>query len=198
MELDPGEERLAASTCGGSNKVTPLIRSNVSFIGNGTDAMPNTGVKGSIEGLQTQLAGMSVKHTSKVETNGQISQGPATSPDTLSDISEILRSKNAGPYEITIDILFFTREIYEGIQNCNVLSAENVSQALNINQKDIIWMGFFEPALAFKVTIPRLRSGKMTSAGSFMEDDVHGSQQHTGIAQMKLPKNYFSTKASSL
>ena len=49
-------------------------------------------------------------------------------------------------------------------------------------------MGFYDPAKAFKVTIPRVRSSIKKAAGGFMENDVHGSQEHVGLATLKLPQ----------
>ncbi|TDZ35396.1 hypothetical protein CTRI78_v011492 [Colletotrichum trifolii] len=67
-----------------------------------------------------------------------------------------------------------------------------VAEALEISEQDIVWAGFFDPALAFKVTIPRLRGGKRAAAGSFMENDIHGSQQHLGLALLKLPDDFMA------
>lgn len=191
MDLDAGEERLRAD--GDAADRDPLIRSKVSLIGRGTrDALPN-GAEVNGDALEQGVSGMSIKNG---KDNGKATQAaallPPTDPKTLADVSRILRSKNAGPFEITVDVLFFTREIYDKVRNSGLLSDETVAEALNVSPADIIWMGFFEPALAFKVTIPRYRGGKRTAAGGFMEDDVHGSQQHTGVAKLLLPATYFS------
>lgn len=198
MELDVGEERLTANKVKGAADYTPLIRSKVSTIGKIIPAKPTNGQGSGGHDLVCRLSSMTIKNPHSYEKAPICIQKRPTSPKILSDVSQILRSKNAGPYEITIDILFFTREIYNRIQKSGLLSSENVSEALKIAQEHIIWAGFFEPALAFKVTIPRFRGGKMTSAGSFMEDDVHGSQQHTGIAKLRLPESYFTDSTSPL
>ncbi|KAJ4149043.1 hypothetical protein NW754_000479 [Fusarium falciforme] len=122
---------------------------------------------------------------------------PPREPKTLSEVCRILRSKNAGPYEITIDAIFDSEADYQAIKSSGLLSPTNVSKALGISKEDIIWMGFFDPAMAFKVTIPRVRSGKKKSAGGFMESDIHGSQEHLGLANLKLPGARTSQSSSS-
>jgi hypothetical protein len=112
--------------------------------------------------------------------------GSGNAPQTLSDLTHVFRSKNAGPYEITIDAIFTSEDAYQTVKNSSLLSPENVANALGISTQDIIWLGFMDAALAFKVTIPRIRGGKRAAAGSFMENDVHGSQQHLGLANLKL------------
>lgn len=191
MDLDAGEERLLAT--GDAVDRETLIRSKVSLIGKGVrDALTNgTEVNG--DALEQKVSSMSIKNGKDKENATEAAALlPPTNPKTLADVSRILRSKNAGPFEITVDILFFTREIYDKVRNSGLLSDETVAEALNVSPEDIIWIGFFEPALAFKVTIPRYRGGKRTAAGGFMEDDVHGSQQHTGVAKLLLPATYFS------
>jgi hypothetical protein len=112
---------------------------------------------------------------------------PTTNPQTLSDICRVLRSKNAGPYEITIDAIFSSKEIYNTIKTSGLLSTSNVAKAIGVGEDDIVWIGFFDPAISFKVTIPRVRMGVKKSAGGFMESDIHGSQEHMGLASMRLP-----------
>jgi hypothetical protein len=116
---------------------------------------------------------------------------PVQKPQTLSDLCHIIRSKNAGPYEITIDAMFSSEADYQAVKASGFLSPHNVADALGIPEEDIIWIGFFDPAISFKVTIPRVRSGKKKSAGGFMENDIHGSQEHMGLASLKLPGTGF-------
>lgn len=89
-----------------------------------------------------------------------------------------------------MDVIFESESIFRAIRESELLSPINVAEALGISESDIVWAGFFEPALAFKVTIPRFRGGKKASAGSFMENDIHGSQQHLGLSVLKLPSDF--------
>ncbi|KAG4256059.1 hypothetical protein FPRO03_05007 [Fusarium proliferatum] len=187
MDLEPGEERLAL---GGDGSVLEgsLLRGVVSRIGKGF----MNGAKGT-NGHNT-VSEVDSKPPQRTSISPQLSPSPPNQaiqkPETLSDLCRIVRSKNAGPYEITIDAMFASEEAYEAVKSSDLLSPSNVAKAIGISEEDIIWIGFFDPAISFKVTIPRIRSGKKKSAGGFMENDIHGSQEHMGLASLKLPEGF--------
>lgn len=187
MDLEPGEERLILDneTPSSSTLQGPLLRGIVVTIGRGSPASSDDAFRQNISTLRDELPKPTPKqlpHAKRVQPTQ-----PPREPKTLSDVCRILRSKNAGPFEITIDAIFDSETDYYAIKSSGLLSPTNVSKALGIPKEDIIWMGFFDPAMAFKVTIPRVRSGKKKSAGGFMESDIHGSQEHLGLANLKLP-----------
>ncbi|KAF4978855.1 hypothetical protein FZEAL_4837 [Fusarium zealandicum] len=188
MDLEPGEERLVLH----DDRVTagllkgPLLRASIARVGRGSPASSNEQFRASIASLQHEPPKPLAKASR--DTKGVSVDYPAKNPEILSDLCRILRSKNAGPYEITMDAIFNTEADYLAMKSSAVLSPDNVAKAIGIPREEIIWMGFFDPALSFKVTIPRIRSGKKKSAGGFMENDIHGSQEHLGLANIKLPK----------
>ncbi|KAF2267780.1 hypothetical protein CC78DRAFT_47406 [Lojkania enalia] len=108
---------------------------------------------------------------------------------TLGDVSPILRSKNAGPYEITLDILFSNHNIYTSIKNSGLLTKETIAQLYSLKPEQVIYCGFFDQAWAFKATMPRITNGKISVSGNFGEEDVHGSQQYLPLMGLKLPAN---------
>lgn len=187
MGLEPGEGKLAL---GGDGSVLegPLLRGTVSRIGKGVMNETN-GTNGHIT-----VPTVDSKPPPRTSTSPQRSPSPPNQAiqklETLSDLCRIVRSKKAGPYEITIDAMFASKEAYEAVKSSDLLASSNVAKAIGISEQDIIWIGFFDPAIAFKVTIPRIRSGKKKSAGGFMENDIHGSQEHMGLASMKLPEGF--------
>jgi hypothetical protein len=184
MDLEPGEERLAP---GGDGSVLEgsLLRGTVSRVG-----------KGGINRTNGHFTVPEVESKPLQRTSASPQRSPSPpnqhiqEPETLSDLCRIVRSKNAGPYEITIDAMFASKEAYEAVKSSDLLSSSNVAKAIGIPEEDIIWIGFFDPAISFKVTIPRIRSGKKKSAGGFMENDIHGSQEHMGLASLKLPASF--------
>ncbi|KAF4953312.1 hypothetical protein FGADI_6078 [Fusarium gaditjirri] len=187
MDLEPGEETLAP--CGdGSVLEGPLLRGTISRIGksvmNGTNRTNGHITMPEVDSKPPQRASASPQRSPSLP-NQTIQK-----PKILSDLCRIVRSKNAGPYEITIDAMFASTEAYEAVKSSQLLSASNVAKAIGISEEDIIWIGFFDPAISFKVTIPRIRSGKKKSAGGFMENDIHGSQEHMGLAGLKLPESF--------
>lgn len=111
-----------------------------------------------------------------------------TSPQTLTDIAPIIRSKNAGPYEITLDVVFSSLPIYNIIKSASLLSPVMIAGMYNLRVEDIIWCGFYDQAMAWKCTIPRRRYGEVVAfaSGGFMERDVHASQQYAGLLGVEL------------
>lgn len=100
----------------------------------------------------------------------------------LGDIASVVRSKISGPYHLTFDILFKDEQTYEKVKKSNILSGETVAKLYNIPESDIIASLWWDPARAYKATIPRYRA----SAG-FGESDTHGSQQHVPLLYLKFP-----------
>lgn len=110
-------------------------------------------------------------------------------PKTLGEISKLLRSKNAGPYEITLDVMFDSEAEYKLVKESNMLTKPAMAKLFDIQEDDILYNDYFDQALAFKVTIPRLRNGKPTASGGYMENDVHGSQLYIGLMNLPLPED---------
>ena len=61
----------------------------------------------------------------------------ATHPTPLRDIAKVIRSKNAGPFEITLDIVFKTKEDFEAVRNSGVITKELVSRLYNVPTQNI-------------------------------------------------------------
>ncbi|KAJ7723449.1 hypothetical protein DFH07DRAFT_897577, partial [Mycena maculata] len=109
-----------------------------------------------------------------------------TGRHTLRDLASVIRSKNAGPFEITVDIIFPSPAIFHHVQTSGVLTPALVASLYNIPVNDFVYFGFFEPALAFKVTLPRMRDGRVQPSGGFMEGDVHGSQKYGPLMDLEV------------
>lgn len=124
-------------------------------------------------------------------STGPLTSIPSAAPRTLGEAAKVIRSKNAGPYEITMDIIFDNTELYKQIKNSDILQPGLIAELYGLQAEDIVYCGFFDQALAFKATIPRLRDGKPAISGGFMENDVHGSQGYMPLfnLELKLPVN---------
>jgi hypothetical protein len=105
-------------------------------------------------------------------------------PETrsLSELAKVIRSKNAGPWEITFDVMFPTREAYELVRDSGVLTRQLIADLYSTSLADVKTCMFFDPALAFKATI--LRTG---SQGSVGERDTFGAQQHAPLLSVAIP-----------
>ena len=94
----------------------------------------------------------------------------------LIDIASVIRSKNAGPYELTLDIIFSSRDWYEKVTAAKGIDRALISRLYQVKETDILELVEFEPAAAIKITMRRPRV-----AGDVGETDVYGAQQHAPL-----------------
>ncbi|MBB6669100.1 DUF4387 domain-containing protein [Cohnella nanjingensis] len=99
----------------------------------------------------------------------------------LYEAASVLRSKNSGPFEITIDVLFDDPAIYYKIKDEGLIDRPLVSRLYGIPEAHITHLVFFDPALGFKITFAR-----QVSSGAFLDRDVYGAQQHAPLLELEL------------
>ena len=100
----------------------------------------------------------------------------------LVELAKVLRSKNSGPFQITLDVLFDSRENYERVVRSGVINRENICRAYKLQDKDITEVVFFDSAMGIKVTFNR-----KISSGSAFDRDVYGAQQHAPLMEFIIP-----------
>ena len=91
----------------------------------------------------------------------------------LRDIASVIRSKNAGPFELTLDVLLKDSETFEKLRKADVINAKTIAKLYCIPESDVIGIAYFPNALAIKATIVR-----PLASGALGERDVYGAQQH--------------------
>lgn len=101
----------------------------------------------------------------------------------LKELAKVIRSKNAGPYEITFDVMFSDKESYEKVKQSGVLNEKIICELYHVTLEDIKAMLFFDPALAFKFTLSRPGKGFQGSIG---EHDTFGTQQHAPLLDIEI------------
>ena len=99
----------------------------------------------------------------------------------LKDIASVIRSKNAGPYELTLDIILKERKMFDKLKAAGIINAEVIARLYKIPVEDVLSIVYFPNALAIKATIVRpLASGNMG------ERDVYGAQQHAPLVNFEF------------
>ena len=91
----------------------------------------------------------------------------------LRDVASVIRSKNAGPFELTLDILLKDDETFELLRKANVINPSSIAKLYRIPESDVIGIVYFPNARAIKATIVR-----PCASGALQERDVYGAQQH--------------------
>ena len=99
---------------------------------------------------------------------------------TLYDIAKVIRSKNAGPFSITLDVLFDSPDIYQRVKDSDLINKKTIAKLYQIPEESITEMVYFDQACGIKVTYDR-----PISSGTIGDRDVYGAQQHAPL--MLLP-----------
>jgi hypothetical protein len=95
---------------------------------------------------------------------------------SILEAARVIRSKNSGPYELTLDILFVDRQHYELFRDRRLIDAALVSRLYGVGEQEVLGVVWFEPANAVKVTIRR-----RVPSGAPGDTDVYGAQQHAPL-----------------
>ncbi|KAF1953183.1 hypothetical protein CC80DRAFT_420605 [Byssothecium circinans] len=187
VDLELGEERLRSE-----RYPNGLFWQEVGVIGKGSSS---TSIFASVEGgdsttVQQQPVGR--KRNITLPQDEIVDESTLPTPNTLGELASVLRSKNSGPFELTFDVMFGSEEQYRLVKGAGFLNAATIAKLWNITEEEVVWSGFFDQALAWKATIPRLFRGKVQANGGFMESDVHGSQKYLGLFDLPLPEELIS------
>lgn len=100
----------------------------------------------------------------------------------LVDLAKTIRSKNAGTDRITFDIIFREKENYELVKKSGAITKETMAKLYGIPLTRIVDFVEFDPGLAIKFTINRLKP-----SGSFGEGDIFGCQQYPPLLDIEVP-----------
>lgn len=99
----------------------------------------------------------------------------------LSELAQLIRSKNAGPFQLTFDIMFQDRATYERVLGSGVLTVELFSRLYNTLPADVDLIPY-SAGLAIKVTIPR-----PVFEGDLHDTDIYGGQQYGPLVDLEIP-----------
>jgi hypothetical protein len=99
----------------------------------------------------------------------------------LVDIASVIRSKNAGPCELTLDIIFKDRACYERVKAAGVIDQALIARLYRVPEEHVDPVVNFDPAAAIKATFRR-----PLVSGDVGETDVYGAQQHAPLLDLVL------------
>lgn len=102
--------------------------------------------------------------------------------DKLVDLAKVLRSKNSGPFEITLDVLFDKEENYRRVVDSGAITRECICSLYSLDPIDITELVFFHKGLGIKITYNR-----PVSSGTTGDRDVYGAQQHAPLMGIMIP-----------
>jgi hypothetical protein len=99
----------------------------------------------------------------------------------ISDVASVVRSKNAGPFQLTLDVLFADAAVYRRVRDSGSITAALIAGLYSLDEHavQLVW---FDPAAALKINLPRRHS-----SASFRDTDVYGAQQHAPLLSLAFP-----------
>ena len=98
----------------------------------------------------------------------------------LIDCTKMLRSKNAGPLWLTMDLGFENKSQMMKILESGVLRADTVAKLYGVPE-ELVKIIPYPVVNAIKITIPRIHP-----SGALEDSDIYGCQQHMLLANLEV------------
>jgi len=99
----------------------------------------------------------------------------------LANLARLIRSKNAGPFELTFDIMFEDEARYRRVKDSGMLTREAVASRYGLEPSQVRFF-YCDNALAVKASIPR-----PCFQGDLRDADGHGGQQYAPLMDIEIP-----------
>ena len=98
----------------------------------------------------------------------------------LDSIAKVIRSKNAGPCLLTLDLMLPDEESFAYVAERAGALRRQVARRYGRSENEVAVLPF-RPALAVKITLPR-----DVVSGDIGDRDVYGAQQHAPLLEIEL------------
>ena len=99
----------------------------------------------------------------------------------LASLARLIRSKNAGPFVLTFDIMFDDVQTYSRVRDSGVLTREVIATIYRLAPAQVQLL-YCDHALAVKASIPR-----PVTQGDVGDSDGHGGQQYAPLMDIEIP-----------
>ena len=99
----------------------------------------------------------------------------------LAELARLIRSKNAGPFQLTFDVMFEDEARYLRVKTSGAVSREVIGACFNLPAAKVL-LFFCDNAYAIKASIPR-----PNFQGDVLDSDGHGGQQYAPLMEIEIP-----------
>ena len=99
----------------------------------------------------------------------------------LKDLAQLIRSKNAGPFVLTFDVMFENVDVYRRVRDSGVLNAALFARLYGAPVEEIKIFQV-DAAQAIKASFPR-----PVVQGDLEHTDSHGGQQFGPLVDLEIP-----------
>ena len=101
----------------------------------------------------------------------------------LGDLADTVRSKNAGPFWMTLDVIFAEASDYQQVETSGMLTSSRIGELYQVDPATV--QLFHLPSVnVIKASFPR-----PSVQGSLGDTDIHAGQHHIPLAQLPVPIN---------
>lgn len=100
----------------------------------------------------------------------------------ICELARTIRSKNAGSFMITLEVIFADREIYNKVKATGVIDRKAIADAYGLPAEKILNFMYFDPGMGIKANIRR-----PYPSGGPGETDVYGCQQYAPLFSLEVP-----------
>jgi hypothetical protein len=98
----------------------------------------------------------------------------------LSEIAQVIRSKNAGPRRLTLDLMFATDADYQRVAQSPSLGRDRIGALYGVSADDVTVIPY-PVGRAIKIVLAR-----PIMAGDPGDRDVYGAQQHAPLLGIEI------------
>jgi hypothetical protein len=99
---------------------------------------------------------------------------------TIAQLCSLIRSKNAGPFVLTFDLMFTDQASYDRVRRTKPITKALLAD-LYKQQEDDITLVYHDQALAIKASFPR-----PVFQGEPRDSDCYGGQQYVPLMSIKV------------
>lgn len=100
---------------------------------------------------------------------------------TLGELAKLIRSKNAGPFLLTFDVMFGDEATYRRVIASGVLTRARFAELYRLPESEVT-LFHHDAARAIKISIPRPYVQCDLDDG-----DAYGGQQHAPLVELVVP-----------
>lgn len=101
---------------------------------------------------------------------------------TIREYTTTFRTRNAGAFLVSVDIVFSTPELYVQWRDSGIINKESVAERMKVSP-DVVRIIDYPAASAIKITIPR-----RTIAGDPDDTDLDSAGQFVPLLDLELPQ----------
>ena len=98
----------------------------------------------------------------------------------LVDLARVVRSKNAGALQLTIDLIFEDMASFARVRDSGALTPRSIAPRFRLSDNQVK-IFHCEEALAIKITVPRSKR-----SGDAADSDVYGAQQYAPLLTIDI------------